>query len=289
MYPLRCLLAHPDPQIRHILRSHCDSAAWVRVLGEASQAAEALELADHIEYGALFLDPGPMGDCSGLELARVVQKRPIPPALLFIARSQEQALAAFEIGALDYFLWPTSSERLLQSLRKLQAHTPTSALGAPRAGFSGTAPIAEHHNTVHIDMENSTEDDFVKALEAAWTDTSPNVAPQAPKKLPVQAEGRTLLIPFAHIVYIAAEDDYSFVHTTSHKYLSASRLKDLENRLARYRFFRIHRKYLVNLDMVTEVNAMPGSNLMLRTAGSPRMELPVSRRRIQNLKTVLGL
>ncbi|MFO7718265.1 MAG: LytTR family DNA-binding domain-containing protein, partial [Desulfohalobium sp.] len=103
------------------------------------------------------------------------------------------------------------------------------------------------------------------------------------------SEGRTLLIPFAHIVYIAAEDDYSFVHTTSQQYLSASRLKDLENRLARYRFFRIHRKYLVNLDMVTEVNAMPGSNLMLRTAGSPRIELPVSRRRIQDLKTVLGL
>jgi DNA-binding LytR/AlgR family response regulator len=51
----------------------------------------------------------------------------------------------------------------------------------------------------------------------------------------------------------------------------------------------VHRKYLVNLDMVTEIASMPGSNFMLRTAGRTRIELPISRRRIAELKKVIGL
>jgi DNA-binding LytR/AlgR family response regulator len=34
---------------------------------------------------------------------------------------------------------------------------------------------------------------------------------------------------------------------------------------------------------------MPGSNFMLRTAGRTRIELPISRRRIAELKKIIGL
>jgi DNA-binding LytR/AlgR family response regulator len=51
----------------------------------------------------------------------------------------------------------------------------------------------------------------------------------------------------------------------------------------------VHRKYLVNLDMVTEIASLPGGNFMLRTVGKTRIELPISRRRIGQLKEILGL
>jgi DNA-binding LytR/AlgR family response regulator len=41
--------------------------------------------------------------------------------------------------------------------------------------------------------------------------------------------------------------------------------------------------------MVTEITSLPGSSFMLRTAGRTRIELPISRRRIGELKQVLGL
>jgi len=43
--------------------------------------------------------------------------------------------------------------------------------------------------------------------------------------------------------------------------------------------------------MVTEIASLPGSNFMLRTTvkGKTRIELPVSRRRIAELKQILGL
>jgi DNA-binding LytR/AlgR family response regulator len=228
-----------------------------------------------------------MGESSGLELARALQKRPLAPALLFVAQDQGQAFEAFEIGAVDYFTWPASQDRLEQSLDRLRRYskgpqtTRTTQDSRPnRSSGSG------QDRTLRLELKDDEEEDLVKALEQAWSEQP---QPKAPDKLPVRESGRTLLVPFERIIFIEAEDDYAFVHTASSKYLTSYRLKHLEGRLAEHRFFRIHRKYLVNLDMVTEVASMPGSNLMLRTAGSTRIELPVSRRRINDLKALLGL
>ena len=79
------------------------------------------------------------------------------------------------------------------------------------------------------------------------------------------------------------------MHTATQKLLTSYRLKNLEERLRPHRFFRVHRKYLVNLDLVTEIASLPGGNFMLRTAGKTRIELPIGRRRIGELKQFLGL
>jgi len=51
----------------------------------------------------------------------------------------------------------------------------------------------------------------------------------------------------------------------------------------------VHRKFLVNLETVTEIATLPGGQSMLRTQGKTRIELPISRRRVGELKHVLGL
>jgi DNA-binding LytR/AlgR family response regulator len=109
------------------------------------------------------------------------------------------------------------------------------------------------------------------------------------EKLPINQDGRLLLVPYSQIVFIEAYEDYSYVHTSGDKFLTSYRLKNLEERLRKHRFFRVHRKYLVNLEMVTEIASMPGSNFMLRTAGRKKIELPISRRRIGELKQLLNL
>ncbi|HKI81569.1 MAG TPA: LytTR family DNA-binding domain-containing protein, partial [Pseudodesulfovibrio sp.] len=131
------------------------------------------------------------------------------------------------------------------------------------------------------------QDSFLAALQAAWDQTS-NRRPEI-DKLAVNQDGRTILIPYDQIIFVEAFEDYSYVHTANQKFLSSHRLKNLEDRLGPHRFFRVHRKYLVNLDMVTEIASMPGSNFMLRTAGRTRIELPISRRRIAELKKIIGL
>lgn len=142
--------------------------------------------------------------------------------------------------------------------------------------------------TLQLALGDEEQDSFLSALGSAWDYTS-RFRPVEIGKLAITQDGTTILVPYNEIVFVEAYEDYSYVHTATDKYLTSYRLKVLEGRLRPHRFFRVHRKYLVNLDMVTEIASVPGGNCMLRTMGRTRIELPISRRRLGELKEILGL
>jgi DNA-binding LytR/AlgR family response regulator len=305
MAKLKTLLLHPDPLVRRDLRRALSGANFLTVLGEAVTAFEAMELIEAIPYGALFVGLELPGGVSGLELAQMLSGRKNKPALVFLAAGEAQAFAAFELGATDYLLWPAPEDRMQKTLAKLaefkarfrEVPMPEKwSEAAPQAGgaFGDDAADGPGYGgwadgdgkTVSVPLEDDEQDHFLSALKQAWDSNHPRT-PEI-EKLAVSQDGRMYLVPYGQIVFVEAYEDYSYVHTASQKYLTSYRVKYLEERLAPHRFFRVHRKYLVNLDMVTEIASLPGSNFMLRTAGRTRIELPISRRRIASLKQVLG-
>ncbi|MBQ6453256.1 MAG: response regulator transcription factor [Coriobacteriales bacterium] len=108
------------------------------------------------------------------------------------------------------------------------------------------------------------------------------------ERIPVEKGGKKLLIPADKIHFIMAKDDYSYLHTESDRYLSTVSLAQLEAKLEPYGFFRVHRRYLVNLSCVSEVDPVSGGTLMLSLTGEEE-KIPVSRRRVASLKKALGL
>lgn len=154
----------------------------------------------------------------------------------------------------------------------------------PAYNPDGDAPV----QTLHLPLGDEEQDSFLSALGSAWDYTS-RFRPVEIGKLAIPRNDTTILAPYNEIVFVEACEDYSYVHTATDKYLTSYRLKVLEGRLRPHRFFRVHRKYLVNLDMVTEIASVPGGNYMLRTMGRTRIELPISRRRLGELKKILGL
>jgi DNA-binding LytR/AlgR family response regulator len=298
MAKLKTLLLHPDPLVRRDLRRMLDGASFLAVLGEAVTAFEAMELLEAIPYGALFAAVDLPGGVSGLELAQMLSGRKNKPALIFLASSEAQAYAAFELGATDYLLWPAGEERVQRTLAKLSEfkarfrEVPMPEKWSEAAPPGRAGELADDFGpdldgeTVSVPLEDDEQDHFLSALKQAW-DTNQTRTPEI-EKLAVSQDGRMFLVPYNQIVFVEAYEDYSYVHTAQQKYLTSYRVKYLEERLAPHRFFRVHRKYLVNLDMVTEIASLPGSNFMLRTAGRTRIELPIGRRRIASLKQVLG-
>ncbi|MDR3640880.1 MAG: LytTR family DNA-binding domain-containing protein [Humidesulfovibrio sp.] len=296
MAKLKTLLLHPDPLVRRDLRQALSGAGFLSVLGEAVTAFEAMELIEAIPYGALFLSLDLPGGVSGLELAQMLSGRKNKPALVFLATGEGQAYAAFELGATDYLLWPASEERVQKTLAKLSEFKARFREVPMPEKWDEAQPQAVpdwdggwadgDEKTVSLPLEDDEQDHFLSALKQAW-DTNQARTPEI-EKLAVSQDGRMFLVPYGQIVFVEAYEDYSYVHTAQQKYLTSYRVKYLEERLAPHRFFRVHRKYLVNLDMVTEIASLPGSNFMLRTAGRTRIELPISRRRIASLKQVLG-
>ena len=108
------------------------------------------------------------------------------------------------------------------------------------------------------------------------------------ERISVEKGGKKLFITTDKILFIMAKDDYSYLHTDDDRYLSAVSLAQLEVKLEPYNFFRVHRRYLVNLACVEEVVPISGGTLQLTLAGVEE-KVPVSRRRVAGLKKALGL
>lgn len=108
------------------------------------------------------------------------------------------------------------------------------------------------------------------------------------ERIPVEKGGRKVLIPVDQIRYIMAKDDYSCIFTEDDRYLSTASLAQFESKLGDFGFFRVHRRYIVNLANVEDVETVPSGAIQLGVSGVDD-RIPVSRRRVVPLKKALNL
>ncbi len=128
-----------------------------------------------------------------------------------------------------------------------------------------------------------------QAARSARLEPAAEQAPARVERIPVEKAGKKLLVSVDDILYVMAKDDYSYLYTAADRYLSTISLAQLEVKLEPVGFFRIHRRYLVNLARVKEVVPMYGGTLLLTLADEAATQIPVSRRRVPALKKALGL
>lgn len=103
-------------ELTYLLSRH---AAVGEVRG-AADANAALRLLREGGVDAVFLDIN-MPGLTGLELASVLANFADPPAVVFVTAHDDKAVAAFDVGAVDYLLKPIRSERLDAAVRRVCA------------------------------------------------------------------------------------------------------------------------------------------------------------------------
>jgi DNA-binding LytR/AlgR family response regulator len=108
-------------------------------------------------------------------------------------------------------------------------------------------------------------------------------------KLPVEALGRTVLIDLAEIRYAEARDDVVYVRTHDRLYPTRFSLQELERRLPSPPFLRIHRAFLANMRNVVEIRPYFNGAYLLKVNDATGTDLTVSRGRVKDLRTLLGL
>lgn len=99
---------------------------------------------------------------------------------------------------------------------------------------------------------------FVAAVNKVFSRYKPRVvaAPQAPAFpdfLMLKVEGDMLRIMLENISYIQSWGNYIKVHTNDTIYISAATTTEIEQKLDRSRFRRIHKSYIVALDQVQRI------------------------------------
>lgn len=239
---LRTLIVEDEPLARRALRGFVEEVEWLEYVGEAEDGAAAVRLIDELLPELVFLDVR-MPVLDGLEVLRRIQHA---PEVVFTTAFDRYAVAAFEIGAIDYLVKPFGRERFQRALERVHARS---------LGAGGTPPASE------------------RARDAL--DSAPL------RRLFTRRGGQIAPVALASVVRLEARGDYVAIHHAGAASLMHVPLGELEARLDPERFFRVHRSHVVNLDHVVAIRPCDdrrfrivlddGAEIVASRAGSQRL------------------
>jgi DNA-binding LytR/AlgR family response regulator len=211
----------------------------------ADSARDTLIRVGEARFDALFLDVR-MPGMDGVELARVLMRFAVPPALVFVSAYETAAVQAFELHAVDYLMKPVSRRRVEEALERV------AGAAAPIPGATAPATGEDADDVVPVD---------------------------APR-------GGTRLLSRASILYGQAHGDYVRIVADDGRFLMRTTLADLERRWEPHGFVRVHRGYLANLRRAVELHPLMNGTATLTFAdghGVPisRRQVTELRRRLR--------
>ncbi|WHH60263.1 LytTR family DNA-binding domain-containing protein [Petroclostridium sp. X23] len=225
------------------------------VIGKGQTGEEAIELCNKRKPDVIFLDIHMYG-MNGLEAAKEIINGTSVPMIIFATAYDKYAVEAFEINAVDYILKPFSEERIQTTINKIQH------LINNKDQNIGNISKAIYHVEQHVKISG---------------------------KIGIWVAGRFLLIDEKDIVYIEAQRKHTLIYTTSNQYESSTPLGELEQKLNRKNFLRIHRSYIINFTFVKEVGMWFNNNLSVMMKGYEKNIIPVSRSMMKEFKHLIGM
>lgn len=126
---MRVLIADDEPPARDKLRRLLSSESDVEIVAESATGREALAAIKRLQPDLVFLDIQ-MPGLTGFGVLDALAEDD-PPHVVFVTASDDQALKAFEVGAVDYLLKPYSPSRFATVLTRARERL-DSATRAPK-------------------------------------------------------------------------------------------------------------------------------------------------------------
>lgn len=248
---LKVLVVDDEAPARHELSYLLNSLPDVEVVAQASSGPDALKLFLVLEPRVVFLDIQ-MPGMDGFAVARKLHDLEVQrPFIIFTTAYDQYAVRAFEVNAVDYLLKPITEQRLTEAILRVK--------------------------------DRLAQDEPISRCPA-----SVQSSPCWIQKIPVEKGGRTLLIDPADITFVVCRHKETFVNTPAGEFLTRLTLHELESRL-RPPFFRIHKGFIVNLQLVAEVIPWFQGNYFLVLRDGKGSRVPVGRNKIKEVKDLLGL
>jgi two-component system LytT family response regulator/two-component system response regulator LytT len=252
---VRALVADDEQMAREELCFLLASIPEIEVVGQAANGLQAVKLARELSPDLVFLDIQ-MPGLDGFQVVRELMADDDMPQIVFVTAYDQYAIKAFEVNAIDYLLKPVDKNRLRQAVAR--------ASKRKREG----GPIEAH-------LER-----LLGALERG----------PRPKRVVVKVGERFMLVDVSDIIYASVED--GVVTLVTDRVSGSSNLRTLEELSAVLdpeTFWRVHRRYIVNLERIQEVIPWFNRTIQLKMADRSGTEIPVSRSQTRRLKEHLNL
>jgi two-component system, LytTR family, response regulator len=240
---LRALIIDDEEASRLLIRQYLEGNEFIEILGEADNGLDAVSFINQMQPDLVFLDIK-MPGLSGLQ---VVQKIIHIPQIIFTTAYDNYALKAFDANATDYLLKPYIRERFEKAINKI--------IQQSRQNFEAVKNVA-----AMIIGKNSY-------------DTVSTIL--------VKSGAKLISLELKDVIYMEADKDYTWMHTSSKSYLSNFGISQLEIKMSPAMFLRVHRSFIVNISHIKEVHKENSSAQLITSNGK---SINVSRMYMPELK-----
>ena len=217
MEPITILIADDDAGMRLVMRRLVERAEDYRLVGEATDGAQLLEAYDAQRPEVVLMDVE-MPVMTGIECARAIQDRNPRTVLVFATAHEEYMKSAFEVYAFDYLVKPFKLARAQETLERIRDRLRPEA--APIEPVSATTPAVE----------------------------------PVPGRMMLKHREGVAFLDLADIAMVLRENRATVVvMADGARYVVGDGMAELDDRLPDGMFFRTHKSYIVNLNLIDSI------------------------------------
>jgi two-component system LytT family response regulator len=177
--------------------------------GIATNAEDGIKLILKEQPNLVFLDIE-LQTSTGFDLLN--QIKDINFSVIFTTAHEHYALKAIKFAALDFLLKPIDEDELKIAVNK--------------------AVKQQHETSVNKNIEVLINNLNKKNDQ---------------KKIAISTNTGIIVVEIKDIIYCKADGPYTTIYSTTGELVSSTHLKEFENLLTEFGFFRLHKSYLVNL------------------------------------------
>ena len=218
------------------------------MLHSVEESVEWFQNNDHPDL--IFLDIQ-LSDGLSFEIFDLVE---VKSAIIFTTAYDEYALQAFKLNSIDYLLKPIDDEELESAVKKYQNLKPD-------------------HNQLSLDFEDIKKL-LVNPLEREYK-----------KRFTIRLGQHLKIINADEIECFYSENKGTYASTTEGRnYLLDTTLENLENELSPQIFFRVSRKFYININHIKDIVSYTNSRLIIKLNRYNEQEIIVSRERVKDFK-----
>ena len=211
---MRCIIVDDEAASQAIIAHLVNQVSSLELLGQFSNAIEAIKFLNKNEVDLVFLDIH-MPDFTGFDFIDTLKE---PPAIVLITSDRNFAIEAFEYSCIvDYLVKPVELSRFQKAVDKVVARA-----------TANTSNPASSASTVSDDKEQADE-------------------------LYVNIDRRLIKIGFKSIKLVEAKGDYVLIMTDEKNLMVHSSLKKVEEKLPDDLFLKIHRSYIINIRRIIDI------------------------------------
>ena len=238
------LIIDDEPKARNALKNLLSQhCPEINVIGEAGNVAEGKAAITELSPDLVFLDVQ-MPDGTGFDLLRQLPE--IDFKVIFASAYDRFAIQAFRFSAVDYLQKPVEPDNLIEACSRLKNPDPY--------------------------------DELNKKIEVLLSNTN-NV-----EKITLPTLDGIIFVKIADISWLESDNNYTNFYLKDGKKIVVSKtLKEYDEMLTPFRFFRIHKSHMINLAYLERYRKGEGGSVIMEDG----TELEVSRRRKEDFMRAL--